>query len=98
MSNVFLTGGNLLYPGMKERVERELLALRPFQSHFQVCSRMLHTCCRPLLPRLNTLFTDPQLVSAWVTLVTQSLRLRNSKSVQKMPKMVPQHLPYCAIK
>ncbi|XP_067096402.1 actin-related protein 5 [Osmerus mordax] len=36
VSNVFLTGGNLLYPGMKERVERELLALRPFQSHFQV--------------------------------------------------------------
>ncbi|XP_048874076.1 actin-related protein 5 [Brienomyrus brachyistius] len=34
--NVFLTGGNMLYPGMKERVERELLAMRPFQSHFQV--------------------------------------------------------------
>ncbi|XP_069035606.1 actin-related protein 5 isoform X1 [Lepisosteus oculatus] len=34
--NVFLTGGNLQYPGMKERVERELLAIRPFQSHFQV--------------------------------------------------------------
>ncbi|CAL8323862.1 unnamed protein product [Merluccius merluccius] len=36
VSNVFLTGGNMLYPGMKERVERELLAMRPFQSHFQV--------------------------------------------------------------
>uniref|UniRef100_A0A8C9RW95 Actin-related protein 5 n=1 Tax=Scleropages formosus TaxID=113540 RepID=A0A8C9RW95_SCLFO len=34
--NVFLTGGNMLYPGMKERAERELLAMRPFQSHFQV--------------------------------------------------------------
>lgn len=34
--NVFLTGGNLQYPGMKERIERELLAMRPFQSHFQV--------------------------------------------------------------
>ncbi|XP_026865610.2 actin-related protein 5 isoform X2 [Electrophorus electricus] len=34
--NVFLTGGNLLYPGVKERVERELLAIRPFQSHFKV--------------------------------------------------------------
>ncbi|XP_061114656.1 actin-related protein 5 [Conger conger] len=33
---VFLTGGNVQYPGMKERVERELLAMRPFQSHFQV--------------------------------------------------------------
>ncbi|XP_037540235.1 actin-related protein 5 isoform X2 [Nematolebias whitei] len=35
-SNVFLTGGNMQYPGMKERVERELLAMRPFQSHFKV--------------------------------------------------------------
>ncbi|XP_034162223.2 actin-related protein 5 [Pangasianodon hypophthalmus] len=34
--NVYLTGGNLLYPGVKERVERELLAMRPFQSHFKV--------------------------------------------------------------
>lgn len=36
VSNVFLTGGNMQYPGMKERVERELLAIRPFQSHFKV--------------------------------------------------------------
>lgn len=36
VSNVFLTGGNMLYPGMKQRVERELLAIRPFQSHFKV--------------------------------------------------------------
>ncbi|XP_074500886.1 actin-related protein 5 [Sebastes fasciatus] len=36
VSNVFLTGGNMQYPGMKERVERELLAMRPFQSHFKV--------------------------------------------------------------
>uniref|UniRef100_A0A3B5L077 Actin-related protein 5 n=1 Tax=Xiphophorus couchianus TaxID=32473 RepID=A0A3B5L077_9TELE len=36
VSNVFLTGGNMQHPGMKERVERELLALRPFQSHFKV--------------------------------------------------------------
>ncbi|XP_035238228.1 actin-related protein 5 [Anguilla anguilla] len=35
VSGVFLTGGNMQYPGMKERVERELLAMRPFQSHFQ---------------------------------------------------------------
>ena len=34
--NVFLTGGNLMYPGVKERVERELLAMRPFQSQFKV--------------------------------------------------------------
>jgi len=36
VSNVFLTGGNMQYPGMKQRVERELLAMRPFQSHFKV--------------------------------------------------------------
>ncbi|XP_041861024.1 actin-related protein 5 [Melanotaenia boesemani] len=36
VSNVFLTGGNVQYPGMKERVERELLAMRPFQSNFKV--------------------------------------------------------------
>ncbi|KAM9856040.1 actin-related protein 5 [Aulostomus maculatus] len=36
VSNMFLTGGNMQYPGMKERVERELLAMRPFQSHFKV--------------------------------------------------------------
>uniref|UniRef100_A0A3B4ZAW6 Actin-related protein 5 n=1 Tax=Stegastes partitus TaxID=144197 RepID=A0A3B4ZAW6_9TELE len=36
VSNVFLTGGNMQYPGMKERVERELLAMRPFQSNFKV--------------------------------------------------------------
>ncbi|KAL4646320.1 actin-related protein 5 [Arapaima gigas] len=34
--NILLTGGNMLYPGMKQRVERELLAMRPFQSHFKV--------------------------------------------------------------
>lgn len=36
VSNVFLTGGNMHYPGIKERVERELLAMRPFQSPFKV--------------------------------------------------------------
>ncbi|XP_017273108.1 actin-related protein 5 [Kryptolebias marmoratus] len=36
VSHVFLTGGNMQYPGMKERVERELLAMRPFQSQFKV--------------------------------------------------------------
>ncbi|KAM9752855.1 actin-related protein 5 [Menidia menidia] len=36
VSSVFLTGGNMQYPGMKERIERELLAMRPFQSHFKV--------------------------------------------------------------
>ncbi|XP_038659526.1 actin-related protein 5 [Scyliorhinus canicula] len=36
VQNVFLTGGNILYPGMKTRMERELLAMRPFQSSFQV--------------------------------------------------------------
>lgn len=31
------------YPGMKERVERELLAMRPFQSHFKVQGPFLKT-------------------------------------------------------
>ncbi|XP_062855560.1 actin-related protein 5 [Trichomycterus rosablanca] len=34
--NVFLTGGNLLHGGVKERLERELCTVRPFQSHFKV--------------------------------------------------------------
>lgn len=29
------------YPGMKERVEKELLAMRPFQSHFKVLQSYL---------------------------------------------------------
>lgn len=36
VQNVFLTGGNVMYPGMKVRIEKELLAMRPFQSSFQV--------------------------------------------------------------
>ncbi|XP_036273652.1 actin-related protein 5 isoform X3 [Pipistrellus kuhlii] len=36
VQNVFLTGGNLMYPGLKGRIEKELLAMRPFQSSFQV--------------------------------------------------------------
>ncbi|XP_060045953.1 actin-related protein 5 isoform X2 [Erinaceus europaeus] len=36
VQNVFLTGGNMMYPGMKARIEKELLEMRPFQSSFQV--------------------------------------------------------------
>lgn len=36
VQNVFLTGGNMMYPGMKARIEKELLEMRPFQSAFQV--------------------------------------------------------------
>ncbi|XP_065149196.1 actin-related protein 5 [Paramisgurnus dabryanus] len=36
VKNVFLTGGNLQYSGVRERVQRELLAIRPFQSYFKV--------------------------------------------------------------
>lgn len=45
VSNVFLTGGNMQYPGMRERVERELLAMRPFQSHFKVCPFLKPCSC-----------------------------------------------------
>ncbi|XP_043946314.1 actin-related protein 5 [Protopterus annectens] len=34
--NVFLTGGNVMYPGMKGRIEKELLEMRPFQSYFKI--------------------------------------------------------------
>ncbi|VCW69938.1 unnamed protein product, partial [Gulo gulo] len=36
VQNVFLTGGNMMYPGMKGRIEKELLEMRPFQSTFKV--------------------------------------------------------------
>ncbi|XP_069508471.1 actin-related protein 5 [Ambystoma mexicanum] len=36
VQNVFLTGGNVMYPGMKARIQKELLEMRPFQSTFQV--------------------------------------------------------------
>nr|KAF6421612.1 actin related protein 5 [Rousettus aegyptiacus] len=36
VQNVFLTGGNMMYPGMKVRIEKELLEMRPFRSSFQV--------------------------------------------------------------
>jgi len=36
LQNVYLTGGNSIYPYFKERLELELRAIRPFQSHFEV--------------------------------------------------------------
>uniref|UniRef100_A0A8C9QBX3 Actin-related protein 5 n=1 Tax=Spermophilus dauricus TaxID=99837 RepID=A0A8C9QBX3_SPEDA len=36
VQNIFLTGGNVMYPGIKARMEKELLEMRPFQSSFQV--------------------------------------------------------------
>ncbi|KAK3866878.1 hypothetical protein Pcinc_027620 [Petrolisthes cinctipes] len=36
VANVFLTGGPSSLPGIKSRIKRELLASRPFQSHFSV--------------------------------------------------------------
>lgn len=44
VQNVFLTGGNVMYPGMKARVEKELLEMRPFQSSFQVLSALPTHC------------------------------------------------------
>ncbi|XP_038605969.1 actin-related protein 5 [Tachyglossus aculeatus] len=44
VQNVFLTGGNMMYPGMKSRIEKELLEMRPFQSSFQV-----HVASNPIL-------------------------------------------------
>nr|XP_027210017.1 actin-related protein 5-like [Penaeus vannamei] len=36
VKNVFLTGGPASLPGLKPRIERELLAMRPFESQFNV--------------------------------------------------------------
>ncbi|XP_070600858.1 actin-related protein 5 [Erythrolamprus reginae] len=44
VQNVFLTGGNVIYPGMKARIQKELLEMRPFQSSFQV-----HLASNPVL-------------------------------------------------
>ncbi|XP_053099437.1 actin-related protein 5 [Hemicordylus capensis] len=44
VQNVFLTGGNMMYPGMKARIQKELLEIRPFQSSFQV-----HLASNPVL-------------------------------------------------
>lgn len=44
VQNVFLTGGNAMYPGLKARVQKELLEMRPFQSSFQV-----HLASSPIL-------------------------------------------------
>uniref|UniRef100_A0A8C6VKI2 Actin-related protein 5 n=1 Tax=Naja naja TaxID=35670 RepID=A0A8C6VKI2_NAJNA len=44
VQNVFLTGGNVMYPGMKARIQKELLEMRPFQSSFQV-----HLASNPVL-------------------------------------------------
>ncbi|XP_051789233.1 actin-related protein 5 [Erpetoichthys calabaricus] len=44
VNNILLTGGNVSYPGIRERLEKELLAIRPFQSQFQV-----HLASNPIL-------------------------------------------------
>ncbi|XP_017590617.1 PREDICTED: actin-related protein 5, partial [Corvus brachyrhynchos] len=44
VQNVFLTGGNTMYPGLKARIQKELLEMRPFQSSFQV-----HLASSPVL-------------------------------------------------
>ncbi|KAJ6661077.1 hypothetical protein lerEdw1_016878 [Lerista edwardsae] len=44
VQNIFLTGGNMMYPGMKARIQKELLEMRPFQSSFQV-----HLASNPIL-------------------------------------------------
>lgn len=38
VQNIFVTGGNAQHPNFCSRLERELLAVRPFQSTFKVCS------------------------------------------------------------
>lgn len=49
VQNVFLTGGNTMYPGLKARIQKELLEMRPFQSSFQVCGLPWCLCEQPVL-------------------------------------------------
>lgn len=51
VQNVFLTGGNTMYPGLKARIQKELLEMRPFQSSFQVCLLPWCLCEQPVLLR-----------------------------------------------
>lgn len=45
MQNVFITGGNAMFSHFKERLEHELLAMRPFQSTFSVSiASEFHIC------------------------------------------------------
>ena len=36
VNNIFVTGGPALLPGLQERLEKELLAMRPFKSSFKI--------------------------------------------------------------
>lgn len=36
VNNIFITGGTAKLPGLKERLEKELLEMRPFESTFSV--------------------------------------------------------------
>ena len=54
--NVFVTGGNSLFPGFVERLEVDIRTMRPFQSKFnvfaagRVCSQMIYIANQPLSP------------------------------------------------
>ena len=60
---MFVTGGNTKFPNFQERLERELLAIRPFQSTFKVFNAGELTSCvqniglepRPLAPEASAL-------------------------------------------
>ena len=52
--NVFVTGGNSLFPGFVERLEVDIRTMRPFQSKFnvfaagRVCSQMIYIANQPV--------------------------------------------------
>jgi actin-related protein 5 len=67
--NIFLTGGNVLFPNFKERLERELLASRPSGSSFAVnlvprCVLFISFICDAAHQRLSRQASDP-LLDAW---------------------------------
>lgn len=53
--NVFITGGGATIPGIKERIEAEVLAMRPFESKFNVkLAGMCAETCEALSHIWNT--------------------------------------------
>ena len=45
LKNVLVTGGNTMLPHFESRVEREIRAIRPFQSSFNVTASCKSSIC-----------------------------------------------------
>ena len=83
---VFLTGGNMMYPNLKERIEKELMAIRPFQSTFQVIKA--GKICLPLAMSLYKMSWPGNVTQcSCVSCCVQSLlRMSKTSNPQKQKK------------